>query len=814
MTDKRIRIIVDSTKAKQQVKELDNQVERLDRTAKGANDTFFQMAKVAAAVGAALVVRKVTQYADAFTSLQNQLRQTVNSSEELADVTEKILDVANRSRSGVSATAELYTQLNLATSELSLSQSELLRITETINKSFAVSGKSAQEADGAIRQLSQGLAAGALRGDEFNSVAEGAPEIMRAIARETGKTIGELREFAADGGITTELLVRALENAADVIDKKLDDSVQTLGQSMELANNNMTAFIGSNETVRAVTGATGEAIVFLSENLDAIVRIAEVLAVTLSARLVIQMGKAAAAFIVARVQALASATAMGTLNSAMALLGGPAGVISIAAGALFYFFTESKRSREGALELADSVDVLTTSFKDFDKQAAQSQLKQVNEELEEARRTLEVYIQRQERGLGSGNRYNDVIDSLRGQIDKLTKAQRELNNQLFIGEQFDIENLTGKELQGKLESTTQQLEFMEGVLATVQERFEQGLATKAGVDKIQAMVDQLSKARDFFAEALGGTPERSPTQAAPDDKEQKRLERMRAFSEEAIRNERMMTASLQLELQTRQQIQTAYNQLRFDNMTSLFDQERMLVEARRAEELALLEQQRQEDLMRLENERINILNNEMLTDEARKILVAELREQEKTALQLFEDEKTMIMDQAAQARLQIAEAERQAELAGLQQLASSGLKLLAAFGDKSFKTQKAFAIAESIIAIVSGTAKALDNPYPANLAFAAQVAAQGAALIGTIKSTKPGSGAANVPSASSAGATAAPQAQAVSQPQQQSTVEIRGLDDIAQALNNRDPDEVLPVEYTQRILNSLQNYNRLSGGNG
>src|SRR5690606_9136410 len=114
-----------------------------------------------------------------------------------------LLAVANSTRSGFEATAGLYTVLSRNTEELGLGTEKLTALTKTINQTFAITGGSAAGMDGAIRQLSQALASGALRGDEFNSVNEQAPRLMEAVADSLNMTKGELRDFAATGAITS-----------------------------------------------------------------------------------------------------------------------------------------------------------------------------------------------------------------------------------------------------------------------------------------------------------------------------------------------------------------------------------------------------------------------------------------------------------------------------------------------------------------------------------------------------------------------------------------------------------------------------------
>lgn len=265
--EKTIKIKVDSSGAKKSVDSLDQSVDKLDRTAGRTNKSFGNLKGAVIAVAAALQVRVIAQYADAFSSIQNQIRQTTKTTQELTQRTSDLLGVANRSRVEFAETSNLYTQLNLSTANLNLSTGDLLRLTETISKSFSISGKTAAESAGSIRQLGQAFAAGVLRGDEFNSIAENAPEIMRALQRSLGLTQGELRDLAATGGITSEILVNALGEAAEVVDEKMSKSTRTLAQAFQEANNNAIAFVGSSDFVSNAMSGAGDAVVFLSQNL-------------------------------------------------------------------------------------------------------------------------------------------------------------------------------------------------------------------------------------------------------------------------------------------------------------------------------------------------------------------------------------------------------------------------------------------------------------------------------------------------------------------------------------------------------------------
>lgn len=207
-----------------------------------------------ASIVAALGLRQLIAYSDEMTNLRNQLKLVTGSNEELTETQTKLLSLANNTRADLSATGELYARLSRSTKELSITQGQLLGVTRAINQSYVISGASAQEAAGSTRQLSQALASGTFRGDEFNSVAEQSPRLMQALADETGKTTGELRKMAEQGQLTSELLVRALVNQSATINSEFGKTEATISQSTTVLSNNVKSIIGNfNETTGAST---------------------------------------------------------------------------------------------------------------------------------------------------------------------------------------------------------------------------------------------------------------------------------------------------------------------------------------------------------------------------------------------------------------------------------------------------------------------------------------------------------------------------------------------------------------------------------
>lgn len=233
------------TKLDQAGKKIKRFEKQAKRSTKAVSASFKALAGVAIlGAGFALAVRGLTRYSDEYTNLNNRLRLASKSSEDFAKSQGLVFSIAQDTRQSLSATAELYQRLALSTRELNLGQSELAGVVTTVNQSLVISGASTQAAASAIVQLGQGLAAGALRGQEFNSIAEQAPRLMQALADSLDVNIGKLREYSKDGILTSELIVKALKGQAAVIADEFSKTELTVSQSLQRIQNSFTKLFG------------------------------------------------------------------------------------------------------------------------------------------------------------------------------------------------------------------------------------------------------------------------------------------------------------------------------------------------------------------------------------------------------------------------------------------------------------------------------------------------------------------------------------------------------------------------------------------
>ncbi|EIJ4196440.1 tape measure protein [Salmonella enterica] len=275
--DKQVRDITDG---------MEGGFNRADKAASSLTSSFGSLSRVATSLMAILSVQQVSQYADAWTTLNNKLANALRPGEQLVDVTERVFNITQQTRGSLDATASLYARLERATREYGTSADDLAKLTTIINQGFVVSGATAQEAENAIIQLSQGLASGALRGEEFNSVNEQGNRLIVALADSMGVGIGQMRQMAAAGKLTTDVVVNGLLSQGVTIGNEFANTTTTISQALQVAGNNITKFFGENSTVKTGTAIFNDAVISVSENIGALSAVLTATAAVMGSRYV------------------------------------------------------------------------------------------------------------------------------------------------------------------------------------------------------------------------------------------------------------------------------------------------------------------------------------------------------------------------------------------------------------------------------------------------------------------------------------------------------------------------------------------------
>lgn len=195
-----------------------------------------------AAIGALVgsqALRGLVNYSDTWTQVESSLKLVTSSTADLVVTQQALFKVSQDSRQSYEATASLYSRMARSSRDLGTSQEDLLKITSTVNKALVVSGASASESASAVTQLGQAMASGVLRGDEFNSIAENGSRITQALAESLGVSIGELREMASQGKLTSEVLTNSLLDSAEKINDEFGKMGLTIGQALQSFDDNI-----------------------------------------------------------------------------------------------------------------------------------------------------------------------------------------------------------------------------------------------------------------------------------------------------------------------------------------------------------------------------------------------------------------------------------------------------------------------------------------------------------------------------------------------------------------------------------------------
>lgn len=380
---------------------------RTDQNARKLRTALFDLRLMLFSLGGAAVVGGLFRLNDAFTEQTSKLKLVTSSERELVRVRGRLLEISQEARVTQDATITLYSRMTRALRGMNVSEQERLRITESVVKAVQVSGATVSEAHGAIIQLTQGLAANQIRGQEFNSVYEQTPRVMQLIMDSLGKTSGELRAMANEGKLTADVFVNAVKTQAGVIDEEFSRIERTVGQAFVQLANALQQVIGSSTEFDSVTQVVVAVIDELRESLEGTSEVFRVVGNVIEAVAIAGLTVLAGA-------ALSSAAAVGTLTVSMGALR-----LAMAAHPLLTIATVVGAGVLAVKEFFNWIDKLETPI---DK-VADAQMN-LNQQL-----TLQVELQKMlaEQGINDPltDAIGDTMDRIRTRIEEAKKALQE-----------------------------------------------------------------------------------------------------------------------------------------------------------------------------------------------------------------------------------------------------------------------------------------------------------------------------------------------------------------------------------------------------
>jgi tape measure domain-containing protein len=202
----------------------------IDEGTQGASDLMNMIKGAVAAYASVQTIGKVMDLSDQLTSTTARLNLMNDGLQTTQDLQNMIYLSAERSRGAYQATADAVSKLGLMAGDAFSSSEEIIAFTEQLNKQFTIAGTEAAGIDAAMLQLTQAMGSGVLRGEEYNSILEQAPNIIQAIADYMEVPKGQLKDMAAEGQITAEIVKNAMFAAADETNAKFESMPKTFNQ--------------------------------------------------------------------------------------------------------------------------------------------------------------------------------------------------------------------------------------------------------------------------------------------------------------------------------------------------------------------------------------------------------------------------------------------------------------------------------------------------------------------------------------------------------------------------------------------------------
>ena len=310
-----VRLRMNSAAFRKDIDQVDKRFKKMSSSMRrSANQFQNTIGQLGVTIASGFGMAAVANAADEMTNLRNKMKATFETSREVAIGMNQIRAIAKSSRSDLASVGTLYQRIAVSTKHLGTTQKEVAQVTEVITNSFLMSGTTASEAANSARQFAQGLASGALRGDEFRSVSENNVVLTNMLADGLKMTVGELSKFSQEGGLTAERILPILTGELDNTRVAISNMDVTLSQARVLFANSFTEMVDRVNTTFGATNKLAVIIKTLSEN----IHIVAVAAAGLAAILLTQVVKGFLAWIAVSVMA-AITTTVSVISSIVSL---------------------------------------------------------------------------------------------------------------------------------------------------------------------------------------------------------------------------------------------------------------------------------------------------------------------------------------------------------------------------------------------------------------------------------------------------------------------------------------------------------------
>ena len=208
MAQANVKLIVDASNAQRALRGVQKQTNQLQQS-------FGGLRTAIAGIGFTLLAKQTISQTSNFQALQIRMKVLTSEFNEFAGAQELVRKAQDKFNLSIVEATKGITDIFARLRPLGISLKDIETVFMGFNTIAKEAGLNATEASAAFTQLAQGLGSGRLQGDEFRSIAEQVPQLLKAISDETGIATGKLKDFASKGLLTTDVILRALAKSAD-----------------------------------------------------------------------------------------------------------------------------------------------------------------------------------------------------------------------------------------------------------------------------------------------------------------------------------------------------------------------------------------------------------------------------------------------------------------------------------------------------------------------------------------------------------------------------------------------------------------------
>lgn len=762
MSEKRIKIILDTRDARASAAGLDKDLGRVGKTADGVQSS---LTKVAAAVIAVVSTREIVRYADSWTNVGNKIRQATNTLEEYSAVQAEVFKIAQSGRVDVEGVAFGFQRIDNAVKEFGFSQASVLEVVNGLTLAFKANGASAQEVSSILVQLSQGLGAGALQGEELRAVLEASLPVSRAIAKEFGVNVGQLKELGAAGELTTERVFRAIQKELPAFEAAFAKAIPSIADSATVASNSIIQFVGTFNEATGVGEAASVAIRDLASAFDQ-------LSVLINAGAFTEFGD------------LFSSQVDSALSSATAF-----------ANDLGITYTEVELSSQALSE--QITKLLSDAFLNI--------IPNVKAFIQIATVELAGFVKKQQASFSTifslenfTKTFDERMTELGARLEEIDGVTKEVTTSILNQNEAEKLATTAATERAKIKILEYKAELaLNGELLKVER--ERTATASAPVAKKENQEISKTKGRIVAGELQA------------DEIFEKREQGSDSLNQSLTLENELIRKSLE----TRSSIYAQYGQLINDTNAGFFEQERARIELGFAESEARAQDQLQKELASISERRSKIQAEEGLTEAGRAEALRRLSEQAILQEKSTEQQLTEIRDQGRAARAELDKLEFKNRVDSVGRLGNALMSAGRGQSKKIFEIGKKLALAQAAVSLPAAVMESFKNGggYPWGLIPAAAMAATGLQQINAIRSSTfegGGGGGGSVSVGSGGGSSSATAPQLPQAPEQVQSLTDIGYESFRRELEEyASSDGVIPARIMLRYLNSEQAARRI-----